>query len=316
MRAGIAKIGALCGSVCVLLACQKDTHAPAQPAVSSATIPVQTTMATYNPEPLPEEVWEGSGPVQLGPLEQLGSEGEVVFERQRWRFGDYDGVAWRVRAPRQTPTRVLPTSELKMVDEFVSNPDQSGWAIINGGFYERWPDGETMYRAMGVVRQGDESVAPYRYRGGSGIFTVSEGGEKNVVHRSEWEALTPKPAHALQSIDRIISRGEVLVKEREGAKMAARGAVVLTATEIIFVVCAARQSVREFEGGARLFRTSYLGLSFWGFAHYIMSSINGVQEAINMDGGISTQMHVHIQDKPFKIVGERGTINAVELRWR
>ena len=99
------------------------------------------------------------------------------------------------------------------------------------------------------------------------------------------------------------------------AEQAARSAVALTEKEVIFVALAARTSVREFDGGARLFKTSFLGLPLWAFADYVSAS-TGAREALNMDGAVSTQMMVRLDGESFKVIGERGVINAVELRLR
>jgi uncharacterized protein YigE (DUF2233 family) len=274
-----------------------------------------TAQAPLNPVVPKETEWLGDGEVKFSAPETLLEEGGVVLERQLWKFGDFDGIAWRVRAPLKTPLRVLSSAKLRAVEDFSASSEQGAWAILNGGFYESWPDGEQPYRAMGVVRSQGKEFSPYRHRGGSGVLFV-EDGEPVILHRELYKKRGGEPpAQALQSIDRIISGGKPLVKKREGAKMAARSAVALTEKEVIFVALAARTSVREFDGGARLFKTSFLGLPLWAFADYVSAS-TGAREALNMDGAVSTQMMVRLDGESFKVIGERGVINAVELRLR
>lgn len=265
---------------------------------------------------VPEETeWLGDGEVKFSEPEKLLEEGGVVLERQLWKFGDFDGVAWRVRAPLETALRVLPSAKLRAVEDFSASAPRGAWAILNGGFYESWPDGEQPYRAMGVVRSQGKEFSPYRHRGGSGVLFVQDG-KPVILHRDAYKKRGgDPPEQALQSIDRIISGGKPLVKKREGAKMAARSAVALTDSEVIFIALAARTSVREFDGGARLFKTSFLGLPLWAFADYVSAS-TGAVEALNMDGAVSTQMMVRLDGESFKLIGERGVINAVELRLR
>lgn len=267
---------------------------------------------------IPEDTeWSGDGDVRFSQPVVLLKEGGVVLERQLWTFGDFDGVAWRVRAPRATPIRVVPTNDLQKIEDLVSSPSRGAWATINGGFYERWPNGSHPYRAMGVVQSQGKEHSPYRHRGGSGVLVVdAKESSPQILHRDAYKKRGGDPPwQALQSIDRIVSGGETLVKKREGAKMAARSAVALTEKEVILITLAARTSVREFDGGARLFKTSFLGLPLWAFAAYVRDS-TGAQEALNMDGAVSTQMMVRLDGEVFKLIGERGIINAVELRVR
>ena len=174
--------------------------------------------------------------------------------------------------------RVVPTNDLQKIEDLVSSPSRGAWATINGGFYERWPNGSHPYRAMGVVQSQGKEHSPYRHRGGSGVLVVdAKESSPQILHRDAYKKRGGDPPwQALQSIDRIVSGGD---------------------------------------GGARLFKTSFLGLPLWAFAAYVRDS-TGAQEALNMDGAVSTQMMVRLDGEVFKLIGERGIINAVELRVR
>jgi uncharacterized protein YigE (DUF2233 family) len=253
--------------------------------------------------------WRGEGAVRYGEVERLAEERGLVFERQRWRLEQSQGWAWRVRAPLGAQAAVHHSEEVVALGELVKAPG-GPWAAINGGFYE---ERAGRMAPMGVVWSGGAQRHPYKKRGGSGLFVVGEAGPQ-VIHRDawrEWEAKRPK--HALQSIDRIIAGGQTLVTPREGARSAARSAVVVGREAIWLVVLAADGSITERADGALQLRdTSWQGVPLWAFAAYL-SETTDARDALNLDGAVSTQLIVEAAGKTWRILGERGTINAITL---
>lgn len=237
--------------------------------------------------------------------------GGLVLQEQPWRFGNVEGLAWLVHVDASAALSITPSTQVVMLDKLT--PDDRGpWAMINGGFYERAPD--DTYRAMGVVVSQKRAASPYRVRGGSGVLTVKDD-RIALIHRSAWSKLKAheRPDEALQSIDRLVSEGRSLVKRKDGARAAARSAVALTTSGPVLVVLAAMASVSKREHEVILRGTSYNGLPLWAFAEYLADHV-GAQEALNLDGAVSTQLAARVGDQRFVVRGERGTINGVLLR--
>ena len=90
-------------------------------------------------------------------------------------------------------------------------------------------------------------------------------------------------------------------------------AVALSEDDVWLVVTAGKGSLRPFARGFRLRGTSYQGMTLEEFATYVKEE-TGASEALNLDGAVSTQLTVKTPERTFEILGERGTINALELR--
>ncbi|MEM1346924.1 MAG: phosphodiester glycosidase family protein [Myxococcota bacterium] len=288
-------------------ACDR-TKAPQPPPTSAPAPPVDDVSS---PDPAEEEAprYEGDGPVQLAPPEPLMEAEGFTLERQAWRFGEREGWAWRARVARPGSAKVLAKEELTMLPEFSLGTGATPFAALNGGFYEHAEDP----KPMGVVVTHGDKVKGYQKRGGSGVFVVIDG-QSTIVHRDQWAQFAKRnPTHALQSIDRIVADGKTLVKQREGARSAARAAVVLGERDMWLIALADRAGVEQRAGGALQLRaSSYLGLPLWAFAEYIVASTD-VIDALNLDGGVSTQMLVKTPTAEFVLRGERGTMSAVTL---
>lgn len=305
----------LCGRLCALLGllwgCEAapapdlpTRHAPMQPQQAAAFQPSDGKVAPAKDE---ATVWSGAGAVERGPVEVLAEERGLVFERQRWRYEGMTGWAWRVRVKLPGRPSVRAARAVVELARVVGDPPAGPWAAINGGFYE---DRAGEMAPMGVVLSAGELAHPYKKRGGSGVFALVDG-QPRIIHRDGWPALAArKPAHALQSIDRIVSEGRSLVTRREGAGLAARSAVALSDDQLWLVALAADGSITEQADGARLRATGWQGLPLWGFAEYLIDT-TGAVEALNLDGAVSTQLLVSASGKTWRIIGERGTLNAL-----
>jgi hypothetical protein len=227
-------------------------------------------------------------------------------ERQRWEFGDVEGIAWRARVGLDADVD-LSTSDDVVAFRRLLPTDPGPWAAINGGFYEAVPDSDT-YRPMGLVVSEGEEKSGLTRRGGSGVFYVDEDGPA-VAHRDQFATA---PSVALQSIDRIVSDGESVVSRRAGAKGAARSAVVVGDSHLWLVIAVADADVTETSTGARLSKSGE-GLPLWAFAEYVLATTDA-HDALNLDGGVSTQLAVRDHDFILYVDGVRGTINALVAR--
>jgi hypothetical protein len=227
-------------------------------------------------------------------------ESTLRLERDEWRFEEVSGVAWWAGLPRDAAMEVVPSD--RVVPLSVLAPADAGpWVLVNGGFYEQGP--------MGLVVTGGCELNPLTTRGGSGVIA---GGPDRVavMHREAWDGQSQE---ALQSIDRLVDGGRSLVRQRPEAPGAARSAVVISEDLIWVVVAAATDSVEGHDEYLRLVRTTGNGLSLWAFADYLVAS-RGAHQALNLDGGISSQLMVRTGEHRFEVKGEKGTINALVLR--
>jgi uncharacterized protein YigE (DUF2233 family) len=227
-------------------------------------------------------------------------------ERQPWKVGDLEGVAWRARLPLDADIE-LPARDAVTVFRDILPDDEGPWVAINGGFYEAIP-GEDGYRPMGLVVTDGEEVSQLTARGGSGVFFVDENGPA-VVHRKAFDAA---PTVALQSIDRIVSGGESVVSRRPDARQAARSGVVVGHSHLWFIIAVANADVTETSRGAQL-RKTRTGMPLWAFAEYVLATTD-VEDALNLDGGVSTQLAVRDGEFELYVDGVRGTINALVAR--
>jgi uncharacterized protein YigE (DUF2233 family) len=261
--------------------------------------------------------WLGQGPVSYREAELWARDGEMEVERQRWRFEGVSGWSWRVSWPRDAAAKVLASSEREPLGDLLSRAGtpSGAWAAINGGFYEQG-SGEGVYVPMGVVLASGAMIQKYQRRGGSGILVVVDG-LASVVHHSRWKEIQArKPTQALQSIDRIVDGGESLVKPREGARSAARSAVVMGEQRLWLIASAADGSIVErADGAVQLRGTGWQGMPLWAFASYVLETTDA-QEALNLDGAVSVQLEALASGKRLRVLGELGTMSAVLVSQR
>lgn len=207
--------------------------------------------------------------------------------------------------------RVLPSPKPAPLDTILAaDPVAAPFAAIDGGFYDR--EGQP----MGLVRTGGRDVAPLRKGGGSGVFVYTDG-VAHVVHRDRFTAGT----EALQSIDRIVSGGASLVRDKPGSRRAARSAVALDAAGGLHLVVAydQRAVVSQREGEVQLGpHSASSGPTLAQMATLLTRSpgAGGVQaeEALGMDGGISTALTVDNGAQSLHVRPFNATINALAVQ--
>lgn len=219
-----------------------------------------------------------------------------------WQVADRSGVAWGARVPRDGTLSMLPSDDIRSLADLTSG-ETGTWAAVNGGFYEDGP--------MGLVVSDGVERHPLSERGGSGVVEYDPM-PVGVVHRDTWK---PGAKQALQSIDRIVDEGSSLVKPREGAHLDARSAVVVASDGVWVVVAVANESITPGSDGIRLVNTVGHGLTLSEFSDLLVLGLHA-QQAVNLDGAVSTQMVVRSPQWRWVVTGERGTINAVVIRER
>ncbi len=219
-----------------------------------------------------------------------------------WRVAERTGVAWAARVPRDGRLTVKPSDDVRTLSELTVG-ETGAWAAINGGFYEDGP--------MGLVVSDGVEQHPLAERGGSGVVEFDPM-PVGVVHRDAWK---PGAKQALQSIDRLVDAGASLVKPREGAHLDARSAVAVSADGVWVVAAVANESVVAGSDGVKLVRTVGHGLALSEFADLLVAGLHA-EQALNLDGAVSTQMVVSIPPWRWMVAGERGTINGVVVRGR
>jgi uncharacterized protein YigE (DUF2233 family) len=244
--------------------------------------------------------------VQWDAPEVIAAEQGLILERQRWRFGDAAGYAWKARTARPGRIRVVAADAVSELESLVPS-DEGPWAAINGGFYDE------NERPMGLVVSDGVTRNKFRRGGGSGVFLVTEQGPQ-VVHRSDYQPDGQAGVRqAVQSIDRMIDGGRSLVQWRPEAPRAARSAVAISEREIVLILLADDRSLFGQEPDVRLASTSGFGLPLWAFSEYVLGS-TAAKQALNLDGSRSSQLTARIGGGKFRIRGVAGTINALILR--
>lgn len=244
----------------------------------------------------------GDTQLSVGPIDELDEEDGMAIERQVWSFQGIRGVALRVRVPlERAKMTVVASDDIEPLGELVDRPEPP-FAAINGGFYD--VDGE----AMGLVIADGDERSTLRTNGGSGVVS-SHDGELRITHRRDWEGGAD---HAIQSIDRIISGGETLMKEGRRERHTARSGVALGDEQAWIVVMYEDASAVPAGEATQLRSTSFRGVPLWAFARYLLATTD-VREALNLDGAVSTQLVAKVGQTRIDLRGERGTINALVL---
>lgn len=218
-------------------------------------------------------------------------------------------VVVRLRARDGRRVRVLPAERPTPLAELVAptSPPQP-FAAICGGFYD--PSGDP----MGLVRVDGREVSPLGENGGSGVFAVGEG-DVRILRADGFD-----PAHyasAIQSIDRLVSRGESLVRSGSDRR-AARSAVAIAGSgELRFAVAfdtraIASEDPARIELGPESARTGPT-LAQWAELLRLDEAEGGVgaTEALGLDGGYSTSLVVKSNTRALSVVATRATINGL-----
>jgi hypothetical protein len=228
----------------------------------------------------------------------LQAEGMSLMEHS-YTVGQRRGRVWVARFAREAQLDVLPSSEVRRLPALVEG-QQGTWAAINGAFYEEGP--------MGLVVSGGRQEAPATSRGGSGVVAAGPM-PVFIVHRDQWR---PGPAEALQSIDRLVDRGHSLVNPRADDRRSARSAVAIGEGALWLVATSREESVQVEPGGLRLKAAEGEGLTLSETAALLVEL--GAVQALNLDGGISTQMAAQVGEQRWTLHGVEGTINALLIR--
>jgi uncharacterized protein YigE (DUF2233 family) len=192
----------------------------------------------------------------------------------------------------------VPSDSVQRLDLLVA-PLSGSWAAINGGFYDQ--------AAMGLVVSGGHTHTALSAKGGSGVLSWGPG-PAQIQHRDVYGGGAQE---ALQSIDRLVDEGRVLVEQRPDAHRDARSGVGLSPEGLCLAVAAADSSLAATPSGYQLIRTAGEGLTLAGFAR-LLRELQAMY-ALNLDGAVSSQMVVQTTEGRWEIRGERGTINAVVI---
>lgn len=235
----------------------------------------------------------------------------VSVTLHRYRRRESSGRLWLARVAPEAARIELIAAERPQPLSAVVGAIGGELVAVNGGFYDA-------DRPMGWVVSGGETRAPLTRGGGSGVL-VSVDGEPRIVHRDAAAALAGPvpPALALQSIDRLVDEGRVLVRPRRDAPRDARSAVAIDGQgALLFVVvfderAIARESAREIVLDADCSTT---GLTLLELAELLVRL--GARTALNLDGGYSTSMRVRLGGEARDVVAHRATINALVARPR
>jgi hypothetical protein len=231
----------------------------------------------------------------------LAGSAHVRATLDRWTEGDDSGWWIAVRLPRDAVLEIVPSDTVVPFEQLLPTDDHD-WVAVNGGFYD------ADRRPMGLVVSEGHLFHPLG-PSGSGVL---EGDPlpMRVVHRDAWQ---PGALMALQSIDRLVDAGVNLVQPRAGAHRDARAAVALSADAAWAVVAFSDRSAGRTDEGFRLSSTSGHGLTLAGFAALLVDRL-GAGQALNLDGAVSTQLAARVGGASVRVVGERGTVQAVVLR--
>ena len=212
-----------------------------------------------------------------------------------------------VELPADVALEVLPIDAATSLQDIVGERDDRACASINGGFYDAGG-------AMGWVVHAGQEVAPLRPGGGSGVLMIDAAGPR-IVHR---DAARGAPREALQSIDRLVDGGRSVVGERARPDADARSAVALRGdgTIVFAALFADRAIAEESSGGVQLGKaSSSSGLSLAAWAELLARPVAdgglGAVTALNLDGGYSTSLSIHIGAFDYEVLAHGATINAL-----
>jgi uncharacterized protein YigE (DUF2233 family) len=149
---------------------------------------------------------------------------------------------------------------------------------VNGGFFD------AAFRGMGLIVRDGKAIQPLR-NAAWGIFTVSKGGVR-ILHRQDWN---PKGVTAaLQVGPRLVVGGEIQHFKEAGPSR--RSAVGITPEGKVEIAVAEKPML----------------LAEW--AAFLKKDC---PDALNLDGGGSTQISVHTADFDLNVEGFTAVPNAL-----
>lgn len=205
-------------------------------------------------------------------------------------------------------TSVLPAVEPKPLRSILAGT-RGETVAINGGFYDE--AGEP----VGLVLSGQRVLHPLARGGGSGVLVIGPSGA-SIVHRDAFDRA--EAWYALQSIDRLVESGRVLVADRDGLPRDARSVAAVDAEgKLLLVAIADERAVTSDRGGRVTLgrRSTTTGPTLAEMAELLARSRDegglGAVDALNLDGGFSTAFHAKLAGEEIAVEGWRGTINAV-----
>jgi uncharacterized protein YigE (DUF2233 family) len=287
---------------CVLgFACSKTHKAPPLPAPPSAAV----SRAAASAAPSASAAAPAAGLV-LHLERQIGKSGDALSaELYRYTGAASHGRMWVAHVrPGKAHIQLLPVPRPRPLADILKGREPRGdYVAVNGGFYDQ-------ERPMGLVVAGGSPVAPLRERGGSGVFFV-EMGRPAIVHRDAYKA--KKPALALQSVDRLVDGGRVLVRARPGLRRDARSAVVIDAEgAVLFAVAFDAQAAFPLsDDEIRMSAASTTsGPTLLEFAKLLVGDLHA-RTALNLDGGSSTSMRIRIGKAHLDVIARHATINVL-----
>lgn len=166
---------------------------------------------------------------------------------------------------------------------------KKAFLAINGGFFT--PE----YDSLGLIINNGKEINPIKNTSWWSVFYLADG-KPQIVHSSEFKK-EPSVSTAIQSGPRLLINGSIprlkpSLAERSAVCIDANGEVVLIATENLFL------STAEF--------SQYLGKG---------DSQGGVGcvDALNLDGGSSTQMYAHVNSFELGVSGLNEVANALAV---
>lgn len=258
-------------------------------------------------------VGEGSAGIELLRLrERLGTPGGPI-EIGIWdyRAPGSTGRIWIATLdPSRIHLQIVPAATPAPLSSVAADQAQAGdYVAINGGFYDA-------DKPMGLVVARGERKAPLRRGGGSGVFLV-QSATPEIVHREDPLAKSTLD-QAVQSIDRLVDSGEVLVRVRPGLPRDARSAVAIDYRGFVHLVAIVDDRALGMPVNGHISlgpETTSTGPTLWETAEFLarptVAGGLGARAALNLDGGFSTALQARIGGREFSLAGYRGTINAV-----
>lgn len=291
------RLAALAFALC--LACSKSRKAP-RPA---PPVPSATSASTAAPS-------SSAGAPDIGSAlrveRRIGKRGDPLSATlYRFTSAAVHGRLWVARVlPDKARFELLPASRPRPLATILKKHEPGAdYVALNGGFYDD-------DRPMGLVVAGGKLIAPLRKRGGSGVFVVQDG-RPAVVARDGYHAA--QPALALQSVDRLVDHGRVLVRPRPGLRRAARSAIAIDAdgTVLLAVAFDARAAFPLSNDVVRMSQTcTTSGPTLFELAELLVRDL-GARSALNLDGGSSTSMRLRFGKARLDIIARHATINAL-----
>ena len=249
------------------------------------------------------------------PIRDFGSEGAVSARVFRYQYGSSSGQVWVASIrPEGSDIGVIPSGRPIALRRLVRKFPYRSFVAINGGFYDRG-------QPMGLTVSKGTITTPLSKGGGSGVFYVANK-RVDIVHRTAFE-MSDQITAAVQSIDRLVDQGKVLVVNRRGLGNDARSAVGVRADgTLVFVALFDDRAVLSATEETVVLnaRSSSTGPTLYEFAEFLARPESsrglGLVKALNLDGGYSTSMVIQMGGKVAEVVAHGATINALWVRPR